>query len=289
MAVPLAAAAAGLFSLGELAFDFPLHRLLKETPGDVTWGSLLNKNVSVFIMALPAALMICRRARLYSLGFLLLLVAALLAIFTDSQASQLALIVIALGWFTVFILPGTGIPVTFGAAALLLLLMPWLSPLAFDIFAADLAKSGSIASEASASMRLENWDFISRKIMENPWTGFGMDATRSINDFQSEKLYFATSTIMHPHNMALQLWIEFGIIGVLVMIGFSGFLLRRLLRLPASDRAAPFVTFCVTLTFLMISWSIWASWLIGFIAYLGALTVLALRTSSAPVISSLRP
>lgn len=287
--IPLAVAVAGLCSLAELAFNFPLHHLFNETPNYVTWGSLLNKNVSVFIMALPSALLICHRSGRYSISILLVLISVLLAVFTDSQASQMALVVIVLTWCGALILPVAGIPVAFGLTALILLLMPWLSPLAFDVFAANLAKKGTLASEASASMRLENWDFISRKIMENPWTGFGMDSTRSINDFQSEKIYFATSTIMHPHNIALQLWIEFGLLGVALIIGFFGFILRRLLALPAADRRVPFATFCVAMTFLMISWSIWASWLLGFMVFLGALTILALRTNNAPAISSPRP
>jgi O-antigen ligase len=286
MLFPIATIIAGLYPLIELQLDFPIQKILgMPPPENVIWGSNLNKHVSIFIMMLAPALLICHRAGAYSVSAVMLIMAGVLIATTESQAAQLALLVIPLAWCGSFILPGTGIPLAFTLAGALLLLMPWLSPIAFDMFAADMNKEGSLAEQASVSMRLENWDFISRKIMENPATGFGMDATRSINDFQTEKLYFLTSTIMHPHNIALQLWIEFGALGVALMLGFFAFLLRRLLRLPRAERRIPFTVFCVVLSFLMVSWSIWASWLLGFIVFLTAVTILASRTSSARVTS----
>ncbi len=274
------------YCLTELQFDFPIHRLFgQEKPENVIWGSVLNKNVSIFIMALPAVLLLCHKAGTYTTSAVLLLLAGLIAMTTQSQAAQIALIVIPLAWAGVFILPATGIPIAFACAGLLIILMPWLSPIAFDMFAAEMNVEGSFAHKASASMRLENWDFISRKIMENPLTGFGMDATRSITDFQSEKIYFATSTIMHPHNISLQFWIEFGVPGIILLLGFLAFLLRRIMALPRPARRTPFVMFCGIMSFLMVSWSVWASWLLGLIVCLVALTVLAARTSNARAIS----
>lgn len=282
MLFPLATIIAGLYPLIELHFDFPIQKALGMSPPEnIIWGSSLNKHVSIFIMMLAPALLICHRAGAHTISIVMMIMAVLMMTTTESQAAQLALLVIPLAWCAAFILPGTGIPLAFITAGLILLLMPWVSPIAFDMFAADMNKPGSLAEQASASKRLENWDFISRKIIENPWTGFGMDATRSINDFQSQKLYFETSTIMHPHNIALQLWIEFGILGVALVIGFFGFLLGRLLKLSRGERRIPFTAFCVVLSFLMVSWSIWASWLLGFIVFLSAVTILALRTSSA--------
>lgn len=281
MLFPFATIIAGLYPLIELHFDFPIQKVLgMEAPETVLWGSSLNKHVSIFIMMLAPALLICHRAGAHTISIGMIIMAILIMSVTESQAAQLALLMIPLAWCVAFILPGTGIPLTFMAAGVTLLLMPWVSPIAFDMFAADMKKQGSLAEQASVSMRLENWDFISRKIMENPWTGFGMDTTRFINDFQSERLYFETSTIMHPHNIALQLWIEFGVLGVAFMVGFFAFLLKRLLNLPRGARRIPFTVFCVVLSFLMVSWSIWASWLLGFIVFLAAVTILALRTSS---------
>lgn len=280
MIIPAATVLAGLYPLIELHFNFPIYQFFGGTqPENIVWGSMLNKNVSIFIMMLAPSLLICHRAGASTISLLLITMAVMMITTTESQAAQLGLLVIPIAWGALFIFPVTGIPLALSLASLLIILMPWVSPIAFDMFAADMNQQGSLAEQASVSKRLENWDFISRKIMDNPWNGFGMDATRSIT-FQSEKIYFPTDTIMHPHNMALQVWIEFGLLGIALLLGFFAFLLRRLMKMPPAERRVPFTTFCVVLSFLMISWSIWASWLLGFVVYLTAITILALRTSS---------
>lgn len=280
----------GLVAFIELKFNFQLYRLVNSIPAsDKVSGSVINKNVAAFTLLLPIALAFCHRAGRYSLSILLAVAALLIAGITESQASQLALIAIPLVWLSLFVMPVAGISIAFTVIALVICLMPWLSPLAFVSFAEDLSQDGTIAKQASASMRLENWDFISRKIMENPWTGFGMDATRSIDDFQSRQLYFPSNVIMHPHNMALQVWIEFGVPGIFITIGFLGFLLRRFLNLPQTQRRLPFTVFCTVIVFLMISWSMWSGWLLALMIYAAGLTVLALKTSTAPAPSSAQP
>lgn len=279
-----------IISLGlsaEILLHYPIYRLLTHQDADsIVYGSYLNKNVAVFVLVLPVALLICARAQKYALALLLVLASALLLVLTESQAAQLAFIVIMLAWGMHVILPVAGIPLVFATLAVLLCLMPWIAPIAFDTLADKLTESSRIAARASSSARLENWDFISRKIIENPWRGFGMDATRAITDFKSEKLYFASNRIMHPHNFALQVWIEFGLPGVILTCGFLGFILRRLLKLPRPGQRLPFAIFCGGITFLFLSWSMWSAWLLALYIYLSAGLLLAANTTPAPATSS---
>lgn len=266
----------------EIMFGMPLYRLIKQVPPEMRINpSLINKSASVFTLMLPVCLFMCVRKGVYTIAALLVIVAGLLFMYTESQASQIALLVMPLALGGLLVLPVAGIPLAFGFTGFLVLLMPFLSPIAFDMFARQIADNQYLGQKASASMRLENWDFISRKIMENPWTGFGMDATRSIQDFETQQLFFKGTTIMHPHNFGLQIWIEFGVIGVALMLGFLGFLMKRLLALPPAERRLPFMLFCGGLVFLMISWSVWSAWLLAFMVYLGVLMVLAAKTTSS--------
>lgn len=283
IAFPLLTLAIGGVYVIELNYGMALHRLFKDIPPETRINpSLINKTAAVFTLMLPVCLFMCIRRGVYTLAGLLLIVAGLLFMNTDSQASQIALIVMPVALLGLLILPVAGIPLAFGATGFVVLLMPFLSPIAFDMFAQQISQNQYLGQKASASMRLENWDFISRKIMESPWTGFGMDATRSIRDFETQQLFFKGTTIMHPHNVGLQLWIEFGLIGVAVMFGFLGFLLHRLLALPQAERKLPFMLFCGALSFLMISWSMWSAWLLAFMVYLAVLMILAAKTTSAP-------
>ena len=283
VAFPVLTLLIGVISVIELSFDMPLYHLFKSIPPEEHVNpSLINKTASVFTLMLPVCLFMCLRRGVYTLAGLLVIVAGLLFINTESQASQIALLLMPISFIGLMILPVAGIPLAFGLAGFLILLMPFLSPIAFDMFAQKISDNTYLAKKASASMRLENWDFISRKIMESPWTGFGMDATRSIRDFETQQLFFRGTTIMHPHNIGLQIWIEFGLIGIVVMLGFLGFLLKRLLALPSSERRLPFMLFCGALAFFMISWSMWSAWLLAFMVYLAVLMILAAKTTSFP-------
>lgn len=276
----------GVALSAEILLNFPAYRFFADIPaGEIVPGSFLNKNVVVFILLVPIALTICLAAQKYVLGVLLLAVAALLLVVTESQAAQLAVFVMIVAWAVAFVLPVAGIPMVFAGLAVVVCLMPWLAPIAFDTLADKLTQP-HLAARASASARLENWDFIARKIMENPWTGFGMDLTRTITDFKTDKLYFPSDRIMHPHNFALQIWIEFGVPGVLVICGFLGFLLRRLLVLPRPAQRLHFAVFCSALTFLLLSWSLWSAWLLALLIYLSAVLLLATDTTPAPATSS---
>ncbi len=285
--LPLAGIAIAAAAATELALDFPVYRAASgAAPDEMIFGSILNKNAAVAVMILPFALLFCRRTKSIAAAALLLAAMAALFVFTESQSAQLAIIIMLFAWLALFVLPDAGIPVAFGKVALVLLLMPWLAPIAFDAFAASLAKSAEFASKASTSARLENWDFISRKVIEKPWLGFGMDATRSIEDFRSEKLYFPSDRVMHPHNLALQVWIEFGLPGIVVALGFFTFLFRRLMALPHAQRRIPFAAFCGAMVFLMLSWSLWSGWLLALLIYVAALIILAARPTPAPETSS---
>lgn len=85
----------------------------------------------------------------------------------------------------------------------------------------------------SAHHRFYIWGFVADQILKSPLTGFGMDASR-VYPNASEDIYKRMRTAkegggtvivegrvisLHPHNGPLQVWLELGIIGaVLVMI-----------------------------------------------------------------------
>ncbi len=122
-------------------------------------------------------------------------------------------------------------------------------------------------NRASASQRLEIWDFVSRKILESPWIGFGVDTTRSI-EFQGRMVYYPNSFVLHPHNIALQIWIEFGALGISLAGCLLLFLYYHLRKLSFHEQLLPVVIFSGLMVVMLVSWSIWASWLIGLILLL---------------------
>lgn len=62
--------------------------------------------------------------------------------------------------------------------------------------------------------RLEIWYGLSKVIAQNWFYGWGHEVTRFI-ELPIDHIFFLEATSAHPHNMAIQAWIEFGIIGAM--------------------------------------------------------------------------
>lgn len=273
----------GLITSLDIYFGMPLYDFINGPfYGDQLRPDLVNKNSSVFVMAFPVALYLSLKSRSILLFVLLLLLGIAIFFLTYSQACQLSLLVIFLASFgCLFFLEKLTIRTAFAGIAAVIIVLPWIAPTLFDLLATRVSgeQGTSVLADASAALRLENWDFLARRILENPLTGFGLDSTRYMT-FDTEQLYFKNNSIMHPHNMGLQLWIEFGIFGVAWALAFLAYLYVFFMRLPANIRRLSFITLCGVTVFLLVSWSIWASWLLALIFYLATLCVLAAKTSN---------
>ncbi len=117
------------------------------------------------------------------------------------------------------------------AALILIVAMPLLvRPITTTDFlaAADSGKT-SVSIPVSGISRLHIWQFVSDKISERPWTGWGLKASRYVEGADQKYtvirknaqgrdaiLYKDFNLPLHPHNQALQIWLELGLIGALI-------------------------------------------------------------------------
>ena len=120
--------------------------------------------------------------------------------------------------------------------------------------------------------RLAIWRYVSSRALERPLIGHGFDASRYIGRDAGTAIlkeptpphrpYIAGQLPLHPHNMALQLWLELGLVGVLlciwlllqIVVFLSTHLRSRVLVAMASG------TLCSFLTIALLSHGIWQSW-----------------------------
>ena len=87
--------------------------------------------------------------------------------------------------------------------------------------------------------RLLIWDFASTSVTERPVTGWGIESSRSLAKKSTEiierrpgessvelrKRFFHSARLpLHPHNAGLQVWLELGAIGALLLTGMLGWL-----------------------------------------------------------------
>ena len=154
--------------------------------------------------------------------------------------------------------------------ALVMLLMPFLVGLVPQIPSASLPHS--------AVHRLVIWDFAAQRIAEKPLTGWGLEASRAMPGGRAQpdaatldrlnitlpahREFLALPHVevmpLHPHNGALQLWLELGGMGALI-----GAALMLALGYAASRSAAPAVGAGMLASAAvtgMLSFGLWQAW-----------------------------
>jgi O-antigen ligase len=127
----------------------------------------------------------------------------------------------------------------------------------------------------SAAHRLLIWDFAAARIAERPLLGWGMEGSRAVpgHDANPSPEALARFDIgypvaarwqmlpLHPHNGALQLWLELGLPGALL-----GAALAALLGRAASRAARPAVAAAALASgavTAMLSFGAWQEWWVG--------------------------
>src|SRR3546814_3641058 len=74
--------------------------------------------------------------------------------------------------------------------------------------------------------RIEIWRFAAEKAAERPLTGWGFDATRVLGRIAESEVFSGRTLALHPHNLSLQVWLELGGVGALLVVGIGFFLFR---------------------------------------------------------------
>ena len=150
------------------------------------------------------------------------------------------------------------------AAALALLLTPVLVLEAERLGAFDVVRASLTQSWAA---RADIWAFAAGQAAARPFLGWGLDASR----------HFGDAVPLHPHNGPLQLWLELGVVGVLIAAVFWLLLSRRISRLaqdgsPAGAIAA--ATAAAYFTVGALSFGVWQEWWLAAGALAAALCAL---------------
>jgi O-antigen ligase len=132
----------------------------------------------------------------------------------------------------------------------------------------------------SWSMRMGYWASAADWIADHPLRGWGLDASRM----------FAPGIQLHPHDAALQIWLELGLIGAMGAAVFYAAMLAGLAR-PTRDagRAVAAATAMAYLTFSAFSFGVWQEWWLALGALSASACLLVARQPAAARASSHRP
>ncbi len=232
-------------------------------------GHYLRPTAVLAVFAWPAALVLWRR---FGPGVALsfVAIAAALAWLIGMNAAFLAIAAGALTFAVALRFPRAAA----AALAVLSAAAVLLAPLAVAI----LADPGLAAVPSSWVHRLVIWNFVTERIAENPWIGWGFDASKHLPGAADPIVISGIATVTlpsHPHNGSLQVWAELGVPGALALAAaFAGaaWALRgaNLPRLDSAARAAGLAAFYVMFS---LSYGAWQNWWMALAALIAALYV----------------
>jgi O-antigen ligase len=226
------------------------------------------------LLVLPAsALLFCRRQWLLALLAAIAMIATVYALddTTAKTALGLSLPVAAL----LYLWRGTVARIAAALGVLAILTAPLTLP--------RLARLPSVfatvdAFKVSAGHRLLIWSFTGDRIAERPLAGWGLDSARAIPGGKIEIRPGQTWLPLHPHDAALQLWLELGAPGAALFALLVGLMWLRLATAPwprlyaAAAGGSLFAATAVASS----GWGIWQEWWLGTLGLaLFATTVMA--------------
>jgi len=263
------AIALGLTLLSEAITDGAVTRSFKVTAEDVSqidmetirvyvYRSLGHAAVPLILLAGPAA-MIAWREGGPVIGGLILLIAGWVAFSFETEVNAAAFVLASLAAMLAYIWPRTVISVLFGALAGAFIVLPLIMP---GLISA-LPDSFREALPLSWLWRLEIWSFAGELVQEKLWFGYGLDASRVLNGEMNLAGYNIERLPHHPHNAALQVWLETGLVGslllayTLVAIGGRIAMSSRLSKLQAVSIVWVLMIY-VSLIFF--SYGVWQEW-----------------------------
>lgn len=111
----------------------------------------------------------------------------------------------------------------------------------------------------SAYHRLVIWDYTTDRIAERPLLGWGFHASRRVPEVNPAK---PLERSLHPHNVALQLWLELGAAGGLLGAALFAAIANRVRRI-STDRlrlAAASAAYVSAFTVAQVGYGFWQSW-----------------------------
>jgi len=132
----------------------------------------------------------------------------------------------------------------------------------------------------SWAQRVGYWSHAADWISDKPLKGWGLDASRM----------FGPGIQLHPHDDALQIWLELGMVGAVAAAAFWGLTLARLSR-PRPDLVvvATLVSVTAYLLFGGVNFGVWQEWWLALGALVAMLAALQARAASSAQMSTSTP
>ncbi|WP_339333244.1 O-antigen ligase family protein [uncultured Maricaulis sp.] len=278
-ALLFAVLALGLFLLAESLLDGAATRSFKVTAEEfgshpdmgimiAVNRSLGHATVPLLLLSMPVALISWRDGG-PMVGAVILVLAAVASFSFATEVNTVAFVLGLIAAGLTALWPRTMLACLFGVLAGVVIVLPLILPGLIDA----MPDSWRAAMPPSFEWRLQIWSYTGDLIRQQPWFGYGLDASRPLNGeaevFALGSLHNVEALPMHPHNATLHIWLETGAVGatllagVLVALGGRIAAAQQLSRLQAVGVAWIVVVYVSLVVF---SYGVWQEWHQGTLA-----------------------
>ena len=119
--------------------------------------------------------------------------------------------------------------------------------------------------------RMEIWDYMSYRILERPWLGWGLGTSHLLPFHDPDGAFYIFTVIpaSHPHNMITELWVELGLPGLFVGVWFVMTVLMRALRVKPEHRPFALGAWMASLCLSLVAYDFWTDSLMAAFAMTG--------------------
>ena len=244
-------------------------------------AGLNRASVSFAILLVPAsAVLVCRGQVIFALIMATVTTAMIYALAgTAAKAALAAGLPMGLSLYLWRVRVGR---VAAGMSVLIIIT----APLTFARFAQlpPLAETAD-AVKLSAGHRLLIWSFTGDRIAERSLTGWGLDASRAMPGGKDLIRPDQTWMPLHPHNAALQLWLELGVPGAVLFALLVALAWQALAAAPWPRlfAAAAGASLAITLIACFASYGIWEEWWLATLWFSLFLTMVMARVANPAV------
>ena len=231
----------------------------------------LNKSFLVFCFL---SLLLMAITPIYSknhkLASITILVLSLITLYySESQTAQLSFICGLLFLFLFPIKNKNFGKIFLGGLIVLFLSLPFILKPCINMTNNQLSdatmRSGMI-QKAATKARFNVWETSIIEIKKKPIFGHGIEAQRFMRS-DHLKLYFKDKTrALHAHNIILQIWLEFGLVGILFAITLLAYIFKLIYAEENLRRRKLYmVLFTTSFCCMMTGFGLWQSWQLGMI------------------------
>ncbi|MEE2655724.1 MAG: O-antigen ligase family protein [Pseudomonadota bacterium] len=235
-------------------------------------------------LLVPVAVGLFRsNSKWFSIAFILLSLGMIFGF--NMEASKLAIVCGVIIYFVV-----KWKPKAFWSLIILPIVSFFVFPFIFLTPISDRDKCWLNEVHSSGLHRILIYQFMTEKIIEKPWIGWGMDASRSIpggstgvqsvdcikSDESRYILRLGGTKTLHPHNAGIQIWLELGLLGCLFLLFSICLLMSRMKEKIISDQGQAILAstfYCISIIY-GISFGLWQSWLMFSMILVGSTILL---------------